>query len=89
MNRSKYLVLLFIIFCVIFNACDPSGSGPPDNVSGYAPVYLQRTGDDTIKFLPPQPTVKGGKVYLKDNILYQVELYRGIHIIDLSDPEHA
>ncbi len=83
----NFILLSFVI--ISLTSCDPAGSGPPDNVLGYAPVYLQKTGDDTIKFLPPQPTIKGGKIYLKDDILYQVELYRGIHIINLSDPEHA
>ena len=87
----KQYILLLVLFSVIVSmtSCDLSESGPPDSVSGYAPVYLQKVGSDTIRFLPPEPTVKGGKIYIKDDILYQVELYKGIHIIDISDPEHA
>jgi hypothetical protein len=89
MTRSKYLFLIVISLSILISSCDPSDSGPPETVMGYMPVYLQKTGNDTIKFLSPQPTIKGGKIYVKDNFLYQVELYAGIHIIDISDPEHA
>lgn len=82
-----YLSLLFIV--TGFTSCDLAGDPPPDQTMGYAPIYLQKTNTDTITFLPPQPTINGGKIYLKDDLLFQVELYKGIHIVNIADPENA
>ena len=70
-------------------SCEPDGDPPPARITGYTPIYLQKEGNDTVTFSMPQATVHGGKIYLKGNILYQVEQNTGIHIIDVSDPDNA
>lgn len=87
----KAIINCLIIVCSLFclTGCEPDGSPPPAEVIGYAPVYVKKVGNDTIRFVDSRPTVNGGKIYLKGNILYQVEQFEGIHIIDVSDPENA
>jgi len=81
------LCILLSVCCLA--GCEPDGNPPPLEVSGYMPLYLQKEGNDTVRFTEPQPTVNGGKIYLKGNILYQIEQYKGIHIINVTDPEIA
>ncbi|MBK8843221.1 MAG: hypothetical protein IPO33_10435 [Saprospiraceae bacterium] len=63
----KQYFLLLLLFSVIVSmaSCDLSDSGPPDSVSGYAPVYLAKVGADTIRFLPSEPTIKVVKYTLR------------------------
>lgn len=84
--RAFCLYSLLSLTCV---SCIIDEAAPPDKVEGYAPVYITRTGADTVLFAQPKNTVQAGKIVLHGNILYQVEQYYGIHIIDLTDPEHA
>ena len=89
MINNKYLFLFLIFSFAGLTSCIFDEDPPPDNVFGNAPIYLQKTNSDTITFLSPQPTINGGKIYLKGDLLFQVELYKGIHIVDISDPENA
>lgn len=81
--------LFFGLICLSMSSCVQEVEGPPESVSGYAPTYLAKTDADTVSFEDPQPTVRPGKIVLLDSLLFQVEQYQGIHIIDLSDPDNA
>lgn len=50
----------------------------------YVPVYSEEPVT-TISSTTPQPIVRSGKIYVWNNLLFQVELYRGIHVINYSD----
>lgn len=50
----------------------------------YVPVY-ETEPVTTIASLSPQPIVHSGKIYVWNNLLFQVELYKGIHVINYSD----
>lgn len=89
MIKTKILYLCLLLIIAGLTSCDLGGDPPPDNVFGNAPIYLQKTNSDTITFLPPQPTINGGKIYLKGDLLFQVELYKGIHIVNIAEPENA
>ena len=55
----------------------------------YAPSYLDRSTSDTIRHVAPQLTINGGSIYLYKTMLFQIEVGRGIHIFDFSDPENS
>ena len=58
----------------------------PVEIDGWAPVY-NTTGDyATVKSMPPQNIVNGGKIYIKGDTLYQVESGKGIHVIIIKQP---
>jgi len=78
-----------IVFSLLlFTACDPGRySSIPENVEGYSPVYSTDVAAlKTIKAGPPRTTVNGGKMYTVGNLLFQVELDSGIHIINYATP---
>jgi len=57
----------------------------PEEVEGWVPVYSAGTG--TIKSADVRATTRGGKIHLKDHMLYQVETGAGIHAIDITNPD--
>ncbi len=59
-----------------------------EEVLGYAPLYGNETEMKTISLTTAQPLENGGKIYVFNNMLYQVEAGKGIHITDISNPEN-
>ncbi len=54
----------------------------------YEPVFMDRRKmEQNIRTENPRPVVNPGKIYVKDQYVLIVEKYRGIHVIDNSDPE--
>ncbi len=89
-NKSFLLamlpMMLFFASCIDFGNTPEPGPGPaPDEVDGWAPVYAEDGVANTIKSLEPREIDNGGKIYVKDNRLYQVEVGKGIHVIDITD----
>ncbi len=77
---------------LLLAACDPFGTNPrpqpepsPDEVEGYAPVYASAESAGKIAAEDVRPIEKGGKIYVKGNMLYQVEVGKGIHVININD----
>ncbi|MCO6459780.1 MAG: hypothetical protein J5I59_00115 [Saprospiraceae bacterium] len=87
--KILYNLILLLCLCGSLTSCIDEDAGPPDSVEGFAPIYLAKTDSDTVTFIQPQPTVQPGKIVIKGTLLFQVEQYQGIHIVDLSDPENA
>lgn len=54
---------------------------------GYAPIYGSEADLTTISFHDAETIENGGKIYVYNNMLYQVENGKGIHITDISKPE--
>ena len=53
----------------------------------WVPVYSTDHGSiKTVTSGPPRPTVESGKIYTVGNLLYQVEVDSGIHVINYSNP---
>ncbi|MCB0704066.1 MAG: hypothetical protein KDC34_02105 [Saprospiraceae bacterium] len=74
------LVFLFISSCV--RVADVQINEPVD---GLRPVYAIGSWQE-ISITTPKPIDYLGKIYYKDDTIYAVEQYKGIHIIDNSDP---
>lgn len=69
---------------------DPN-PGPPFleiQPEAYVPVYGYDSAKYAIKAMPAQPTVAAGKIYVWGNLLFQVELLKGIHVINYSDRQN-
>ena len=83
---KKFIPFLFSL--QLFTACDPGRySSIPENVEGYSPVYSTDIASlKAIKAEPARTTVNGGKIYTVGNLLFQVELDSGIHIINYANP---
>ncbi len=59
-------------------------------VLGWKPIYGADIDYKKITYLPTaKPTVKPGKIYVYNNLIYQNEVGSGIHIINNSSPAAA
>ena len=70
---------------VLMASCNKNNE-PPKEILGYAPVYKTDEGVTEIKSDEPEPIVLGGKIYIKDNMLFQVEVSKGVHVLDITNP---
>lgn len=71
---------------LIFLAACGSRQGVPASVDGWAPIYASSDSIKKIESVDARSITNGGKIYIKDDILYQVENGQGIHVIDYSNP---
>jgi hypothetical protein len=69
------------------SACQPDVSNPniPEEIEGWSPVYAPNAY--SIQSSTPKAIEKGGKIYVKGNLLFQIETNKGIHVIDISHPD--
>lgn len=88
---TKWLVLPLAILVA---SCDPLGTDrnqvdpnveSPAEVDGWSPVYVKDGESNTIASEEPREIDRGGKIYVKGNTLYQVEVGKGIHVIDITN----
>jgi len=55
----------------------------------YKPVFMMRGEmEGNVKFESPGTIHNPGKIYLKDHLIFVNEKYRGIHVIDNTNPEN-
>lgn len=85
----KYL--LFFLLTGSLASCFTKKPYPaPKKVVGYKPIYGV---DSVVKKLvyinTPQPVVVPGNIYIKDNYIFQLEVGKGIHVINNSTPAQA
>lgn len=63
------------------------GFDEPYYYSEYRPVFMLRAEmEKNVRLDAPRPVRNPGKIYLKDNLIFINEKYRGVHVIDNSDP---
>jgi hypothetical protein len=81
MKTTMYAV---VAGCLLWTACGKSNE-PPGQVVGYAPIYQSDSQITDIRAIEPQPIVHAGKIYIKGYDLYQVEVGKGIHVINMKN----
>jgi hypothetical protein len=89
--------ILFILSATALNSCynyrereeiPYTPMGDIEREEAYVPVYGVDTVIRGINSLAPRPTVSAGKIYVYGSYLFQVEKFRGIHVIDYSDKKN-
>lgn len=80
----RKLILISLVLCsAIFMSSEPVYYG------NYLPVFMSRTEmEKAVRLESPAPIKNPGKIYIKDNYIFINEKYRGIHVIDNTDPEN-
>src|SRR4030095_8259675 len=82
------IIFVFLTATLIFSSCVSRNSGTlPSVVDGYSPIYAPDASVfKQIQAGPARTTINGGKIYTVGNLLFQVELDSGIHIINYANP---
>ncbi|OAQ38235.1 hypothetical protein A5893_15675 [Pedobacter psychrophilus] len=80
--------IFFIIAVLFISACTPIGSNTPVSYTDYVPVLLSRSSLSTSVRLKPTTNIgDAAKIYYKDNFIFISERFKGVHIIDNSNPK--
>lgn len=89
MKKTIYLIgsIFSLSVCASCGSWGGDPDVPPAEIDGWAPIYSDQS-TKIIKSVDAQPIEKGGKIYTKGNMLYQVEEGKGIHVIDISQPSN-
>lgn len=75
-----------IFFLLLLYACPEPWQ---EEESAYTPVYMDRTTlENSVRFEAARNRGTAGKIYYKDNKIYISEQYKGVHIINNTDPKH-
>lgn len=62
-------------------------SSEPVFYGDYTPVYMERAAmENAIKIVAPQPLQTTGKIYIYGQYILVNEKYKGIHVVDNSNP---
>ncbi|MES2775492.1 MAG: hypothetical protein V4722_15055 [Bacteroidota bacterium] len=82
---------LLLVACILMAAsCQPDDKFTPlGKVWGYKPIYGSDADLFTIESKPAREVSKAGKIYVKDNYIFQNEIGEGIHIINNTNPANA
>lgn len=83
--KKRLFSVLFSLFCIgtaiLLSASDPVYRGL------YTPVFMDRSEmEEAVKIEAAQPLRNPGKIYLYSQYILVNEKYKGIHIIDNSNP---
>jgi len=86
MHKRKYLSLL-LYFSMVFMACIDEKH--PVHYTDYEAILLSRESlEKSVQLLAKQNIITPGKLYYKDNYIFISEKYKGVHVINNSNPSH-
>jgi hypothetical protein len=81
-----FSVLSFGVVSAIVVSCTHQ---QPNTIEGLAPVYILPTAINNINILPPKPFEEPGKIIQYGlNYTLQVDIAKGVHVINCSDKMH-
>lgn len=81
------ILKLFALFGMFILLCSYYVNDSVPEVN-YRPVLMSRSNlEKSIKYVGPRDLINPGKIYLKGHLFFIVEKYKGIHVIDNSNPE--
>ena len=81
-----------VLCCFFAASCWTKVQPPPryQKIWGSKPVYMSAEEAKRIYFdATPKPVINAGNIYVKGNTIYQLEMGRGIHVINNTVPSQA
>jgi hypothetical protein len=85
MNKRLLSILLALLSILTFTLL--SSSDDVDRYRTYTPIFMQREAmENAVKAESAKALKNPGKIYVYDNYIFINEKYKGIHVIDNSDP---
>lgn len=86
--KKTFLWVIFTCTLLTLAGCVKRERAYPSNVAGYKPIY-STSSSNTFSYTTAKNISHAGKIYVKDNYLFQVDVGTGIHIIDATNPLQA
>ncbi len=88
MKKSIFTLLPFLLFGCVGNDDGEISPGISNEPQGnYSAQLMTREAlDNSISYIADRPILKGGKIYVSGNRVFITEPYKGVHILDNSNP---
>ncbi len=80
-------LMIGLLAILLLSSCIKSKQGV-GTVDAYVPVYGDKAAFLKVASKPPQPIEAAGKIATLGNTVFQVENGKGIHVIDISNPNN-
>lgn len=84
------MLLLLFVSALLFVSCDTNED--QDKYADYQvarPLKISKTEfKNSVTIVPPAPIESSGKIYAYKNYIFVNDKFRGVHVIDNSDPEN-
>ena len=83
---KRFSALIFACAVALLSAC--AGFSEPPLYTSYKPVIMDRESlERSIIFKPAEDIKIPAKIYYKDNYILISERFKGVHVIDNTDPK--
>lgn len=86
---KKELLLLMFVISVCFISCDNDDFDDGKYAEYQVARAIKMDKSDfrnSVDILPPKPIEESGKIYAYKNLIFVNDKYRGVHVIDNTDP---
>ena len=87
---KKNVLLLVLVVSSVFLSCNKD-NGDESLYANYlvaTPILMSQTEfRNSVDILPPQPIQESGKIYAYKDYIFVNDKYRGVHVIDNSNPK--
>ncbi len=85
----KKIVLLLMVISIALVSCEKNDDKDYADYLIATPLMMSQTEfRNSVDILPPQPIEESGKIYAYKDYIFVNDKYRGVHVIDNSNPEN-
>lgn len=85
----KKIVLILLVVSFALVSCEKNNESEYDDYLIATPIMMDIAEfRSSIDILPPQPIDESGKIYAYKDYIFVNDKYRGVHVIDNTDPEN-
>jgi hypothetical protein len=85
---KKQILLILVSVAIGFISCEKTNDGKYADYLVAKPLRISKTEfrDEKVDIVSPTPIEHSGKIYAYENYIFVNDKYRGVHVIDNSDP---
>jgi len=85
---KKNLLLLFVIASLGFLSCEKDDDGKYEDYLVAKPLTISKSEfKNSVDIIPPLPIKESGKIYAYQDYIFVNDKYKGVHVIDNSNPD--
>ncbi|PHQ61379.1 MAG: hypothetical protein COC08_05165, partial [Maribacter sp.] len=85
---KKVLLLLVFVTSLGFQSCEKNDDGKYADYLVARPLKISKAEfRNSVDIIAPRPIEESGKIYAYKNYIFVNDKYRGVHVIDNSDPK--
>lgn len=88
MKAINWFLSLLMVLLLFSCTKREAANNEVGTVEGYRPVYMEPSQATTTSVKSSEPLEKPGKIYWYYNLMLLTDKHKGVHVIDISDPQN-